>query len=268
MLRNLVTSLLEHEQIQTTLPKAKEAARLAEKLITLGKRRNERAYRLAQGFVLKPNVLPKLFITLRRRYANRPGGYTRIIKYGNRPGDNAPKAILELVDNPRDLKLEMTAKAVGWDLLTRNIGEENDMKQVEVGSIAKMVQSVADNETKGIHLREFTQRNLKKVFKCKSKESVVAGITSRAGLHMARLLAQPKVFGGLRHQEEVEKSGKNITTYRGYTVHAGQRLTGMYATGLQLAKGALGKKPMAAGSRFWEQRTKLGIRPDSATARL
>ncbi|KAF8898654.1 ribosomal protein L17 [Infundibulicybe gibba] len=121
MLRNLVTSLLEHEQIRTTLPKARDTARLAEKIITMGKKGDRAAQARASAFILKPSILPKLFGTFAERYAQRPGGYTRIHKFGNRKGDNAPQAILELVDNPRDLRWEITSRAIGWEMLKEKL---------------------------------------------------------------------------------------------------------------------------------------------------
>ncbi|EJD51904.1 ribosomal protein L17, partial [Auricularia subglabra TFB-10046 SS5] len=112
LLRNLVTSLFEHERIKTTIPKAKEAARLAEKIITLGKKGSVAHMQRAGAFLLKPAMVPKLFNVFAPRYAERPGGYTRIHKFGHRRGDNAPHAILELVDNPHDLKYDITARSV------------------------------------------------------------------------------------------------------------------------------------------------------------
>ena len=79
----------------------------------MGKKGDLPAYHRANAFLLEPRLTPKVFKELAERYKDRVGGYTRIHKYGNRPGDNAPHAILELVDNPHDLKFEMTARAVG-----------------------------------------------------------------------------------------------------------------------------------------------------------
>jgi len=100
MLKNMVTSLLEHEQIRTTIPKAKEARQMAEKVITLGKHGGLHNVRQAQKIVKSKVVLEKIFSTLKDRYANRPGGYTRILRAGFRRGDAAEVAILELVDRP------------------------------------------------------------------------------------------------------------------------------------------------------------------------
>jgi large subunit ribosomal protein L17 len=97
--RNLVTALFKHERIQTTVPKAKEARSVAEKLITFAKRGDLHARRMAARKVNEPAVLQKLFEEIGPRYAERPGGYTRIMRLGPRKGDNAELAILELVDN-------------------------------------------------------------------------------------------------------------------------------------------------------------------------
>lgn len=100
MLKNMVTSLIEHERITTTIPKAKEARKLAEKVITLGKKGGVHNVRLAQRIVKDRVLLQKLFGELKDRYAARPGGYTRLMRAGYRRGDAAEIAILELVDRP------------------------------------------------------------------------------------------------------------------------------------------------------------------------
>ena len=100
MLDNMVTSLLDHEAIRTTVPKAKEARRLAERIITLGKRGGLANVRLAERRIRSRAVLQKVFGELKDRYASRPGGYTRIVRLGHRTGDAAEMALLELVDRP------------------------------------------------------------------------------------------------------------------------------------------------------------------------
>jgi len=97
MLRNLVTSLLEHERIVTTVPKAKEARKIADKMITLGKRGDLHARRQAMAYIRTKSIVAKLFDELSEQYADRQGGYTRIIRTGTRHGDAAPMAIVELV---------------------------------------------------------------------------------------------------------------------------------------------------------------------------
>jgi large subunit ribosomal protein L17 len=98
MLRNMVTSLLEHEQIETTDARAKEVRRMAERMITLGKRGDLHARRLAMRVVRTREVATKLFDELAPRYQARPGGYTRVLKTRRRVGDAAPLSLIELVD--------------------------------------------------------------------------------------------------------------------------------------------------------------------------
>lgn len=97
MLRNLVTSLLENGRIETTLAKAKEVRSLAEKMITLGKENTLHSRRQALAFITKEDVVTKVFAEIAPKYAERNGGYTRILKVGPRRGDAAEMAIIELV---------------------------------------------------------------------------------------------------------------------------------------------------------------------------
>lgn len=98
LLRNMVTSLLEHEQIRTTDAKAKELRGVADRMITLGKRGTLHARRQALQTIRSKDVTSKVFSELAQRYRERPGGYTRVIKLGQRVGDAAPMSIIELVD--------------------------------------------------------------------------------------------------------------------------------------------------------------------------
>lgn len=100
MFRNMATSLIEHEQIKTTLPKAKELRRVAEPLITLGKRPTVANRRLAYARLRDRSAVTKLFDDLGVRFKDRPGGYLRILKCGLRTGDKAPMAFVQLVDSP------------------------------------------------------------------------------------------------------------------------------------------------------------------------
>ncbi len=101
MFKNMAASLIKHELIRTTLPKAKELRRVAEPLITLAKTDGVANRRLAFARLRDKEAVGKLFIELGPRYRERPGGYLRILKAGFRPGDNAPMAYVELVDRPR-----------------------------------------------------------------------------------------------------------------------------------------------------------------------
>ena len=118
MFRNMAHALLKHEQITTTLPKAKELRPVAEKLITLGKRGGLHARRLAYAQLRDAVVVAKLFTTLAERYKGRNGGYTRVLKAGVRYGDAASMAVIELVD--RDL----TAKGKDSGPVAAKVDEE------------------------------------------------------------------------------------------------------------------------------------------------
>ena len=102
MLRNMTVSLLRHETIKTTLPKAKELRRVVEPMITLAKEPTLANRRLAFNRLRDRDIVTKLFAELGPRYNARPGGYTRILKMGFRVGDNAPMALVELVDRPSE----------------------------------------------------------------------------------------------------------------------------------------------------------------------
>jgi len=104
MFANMAAALLKHEQVKTTLPKAKELKPVVDKLITLGKRGGLHARRQAISKLGDETVVAKLFGPLAERYAQRPGGYTRVLKAGFRYGDSAPMAVIELVDRDPEAK--------------------------------------------------------------------------------------------------------------------------------------------------------------------
>ncbi|KFY29131.1 hypothetical protein V493_02520 [Pseudogymnoascus sp. VKM F-4281 (FW-2241)] len=156
LLRNLVTSLFTHESIQTTWPKAKEAQRLAEKLITLGKKNTEASKRRALSIFFTPHsLLPKLFGPLRERYAERPGGYTRVLRIEPLKADQAPSAILELVDGPKDMRFAMTARTLARvqeagqevnDMTAKNIMKVTRYRPDADGDLQRMVADLRDLE--------------------------------------------------------------------------------------------------------------------------
>ena len=106
MFSNMAASLIKHELIRTTLPKAKELRRVAEPLITIGKVDGVANRRLAMSRLRDKEAVGKLFVELGPRYQERPGGYLRILKCGFRAGDNAPMAYVELVDRPQAVEAE------------------------------------------------------------------------------------------------------------------------------------------------------------------
>ena len=111
MMRNMVTSFLEHEKITTTDTRAKELRKVVDKMITLGKRGDLHARRQALQVIRDRKVVGKLFEMIAPRYTDRPGGYTRIIRLANRQGDNAPMAIIELVEEEFTPKTKKAAPA-------------------------------------------------------------------------------------------------------------------------------------------------------------
>jgi large subunit ribosomal protein L17 len=117
MMRNLVTSLIQHERITTTDTKAKELRKLADKMVTLGKKNSLHARRQALRIVRDRAAVGRLFDLLAPRYHNRPGGYTRIIKLCNRQGDNAPISRIEFVEelDPGKIKVRKTPEAEGQE---------------------------------------------------------------------------------------------------------------------------------------------------------
>jgi large subunit ribosomal protein L17 len=116
MLRNMATSLLTHERIETTLPKAKELRGIVERMITLGKRGDLHARRMAASYLFDDDTVKKVFSDLATRFKTRPGGYTRILRKGYRFGDGADMALLELVDySGTPSKAEKAPKAAKAD---------------------------------------------------------------------------------------------------------------------------------------------------------
>ena len=111
MLRNMCNSLLRHELIKTTLPKAKELRRVVEPIITLGRKPSLANRRLAFDRLRDREMVVKLFDELGPRYAKRNGGYLRILKFGFRVGDNAPMALVELMDRPEEAQAEGASSA-------------------------------------------------------------------------------------------------------------------------------------------------------------
>ncbi len=124
MFANMAASLIEHEQIVTTLPKAKELKPVVEKLVTLAKRGDLASRRLAAARLRNEEMAKKLFETIGPRYKERSGGYTRVLKAGFRYGDNAPMAVIELVDRDID------AKGAG-DRARREAAEEAEAVETE-----------------------------------------------------------------------------------------------------------------------------------------
>ena len=150
LLRNLVTSLIEHETIQTTWHKAKEAQRLAEKVITLGKKNTNASRQRAEAILFSPlNHMNKLFGELRLRYESRPGGYTRVLHIEpiNNNHDQAASAILELVDGPKDMRFAMTARSLVRERAAASQDDEKGIRDITARNIRKVTKYRTGGET-------------------------------------------------------------------------------------------------------------------------
>lgn len=149
MFRNMVTSFLEHERITTTDAKAKELRSIAEKMITLGKRGDLHAVRQAASYIRDKKVVTKLFSTIAPRYKERDGGYTRIIKLGIRPGDNAPLSVIELVEEQvtkkeKKAKPAKTVAAAPAKPAVETVEAEETAPQTTVSDAAEECEGKAD----------------------------------------------------------------------------------------------------------------------------
>ena len=136
LLRNLVTALFQYERIQTTVEKAKEARRLAERLITFGKRGDVAARRHVDTFITKPDVTRKLFTTIAPWYAERQGGYTRIIRIGRRLGDAGETAYLELVKSDEQKEAARQARLAAAEAKEGALKTEKPEKKPKAGAAA------------------------------------------------------------------------------------------------------------------------------------
>jgi large subunit ribosomal protein L17 len=112
LLRNILDKLFEFEQVHTTFAKAKAVQRVADKIITLGKRGDAESRSKAQGWLFRPQLLPKIFNEFALRYKDRQGGYTRVLRTEPKKEDQAPSAILEMVDSPNDMKFMLLARTL------------------------------------------------------------------------------------------------------------------------------------------------------------
>ncbi|CEP17772.1 hypothetical protein [Parasitella parasitica] len=170
LLKNLVSSLVEHGRIETTVAKAKTIQPLADSMITLGKKGDVEAKKQALAYLNSRDItMPKLFEELAPRFANRQGGYTRIQRIGKRYGDNAPMAIIEYVDGPTD-----TLRETVISTLARKFSETQKI------SVKDILQT---NKAEELGLPKSLVRNLKKVQFANSVESIDQAIEKRiAGL--------------------------------------------------------------------------------------
>jgi large subunit ribosomal protein L17 len=177
LLRNLVTALFQYERIETTVAKAKEARRLAERMITFGKQGDLAARRHVARFIMKPEVASKLFSTIAPWYAERNGGYTRIIRIGHRLGDAGETAYLELVKSVEQKEQERAARIAAAE--AKALAQSGE-------KASKKKQADADTETDDAAAEDKPKRGRK-------KESVGAGAPGGGG---KRQRTGPRKVGG------------------------------------------------------------------------
>ena len=167
MLRNLVTSLIQHESITTTWHKAKEAQSIAEKVISHGKRGTSTGLVAVRKILFEPTItVNKVFSELAARYRQRPGGYTRVLRIPDRKGDKAESAVLELVDGPKDVRFALTAKTIA-----RNRVLDIPMNDITMKNLSKVTKFRKNGETALEDLIKKESRVLNKTLPKSSKVS-------------------------------------------------------------------------------------------------
>jgi large subunit ribosomal protein L17 len=148
LLRNLVTALFQYERIETTVAKAKETRRLAERMITFGKQGDLAARRHVARFVMKPEVVSKLFATIAPWYSERNGGYTRIVRIGHRLGDAGETAYLELIKSAEQKEQERTARIAAAEAKALAQSGENAAKKKKEGADVEAEEAAAEDRPK------------------------------------------------------------------------------------------------------------------------
>jgi large subunit ribosomal protein L17 len=172
MFRNMAASLLRHETIRTTIPKAKELRRIVEPLITLGKKKSEANKRLAMARLRDEDVVTKLFDVLGKRFADRPGGYTRILRMDPRPGDAAPMALMQLLDQPEpgataDTSADGAESGKAEDKKARKVAAKKKVRTQEEKAARKVAKAEQKASAKA-------KKAAKKVVTPKSQRKVAA----------------------------------------------------------------------------------------------
>lgn len=214
----------------TTVAKAKEASRMADKMITLGKRGTPTALSSAQSYLFNPAItLPRLN-EMAKRYADRAGGYTRVHLMGHRKGDNAPRAVLELVDNPTDVKLDMTARTMAREAYIllhkahKNIGWE------ALQSLIQAQASIPIEQDTRFH--DLTRRNIAKLIRFRGDEARKE-LSTKAAQYLERMWAENTLEGPRRPDTERwdamelarPSRGRTLTRpMKGNRVYAGELL--------------------------------------------
>jgi large subunit ribosomal protein L17 len=165
MLRNMAASLLRHETIRTTVPKAKELRRIVEPLITLGKDDSDSNRRRAFSQLRDAEVVVKLFENLGPRFKTRPGGYTRILRMDPRPGDNAPMALMQLLDQPEPVaqKEAPAAKEAAEEAPAKKAAPKKKAAAKKASPKKKTVKTAEEKAAKKAHAEKKAEAKAKKV---------------------------------------------------------------------------------------------------------
>lgn len=162
-----MTSLIQHESITTTWHKAKEAQSIAERIISHGKRGTSTSMVAVRKILFEPTVtVNKVFSELATRYKERPGGYTRVLRIPDRKGDKAAAAVLELVDGPKDVRFEITAKTIA-----RNRVLDTPMTELTMKNLAKVTRYRKDGQSSLEALVTKESRLLSKAIRTKEKDA-------------------------------------------------------------------------------------------------
>lgn len=183
----------------TTVAKAKEAARHAEKMITLGKRGTPTALSSAQSYLFSTGESMPRLSELAKRYADRPGGYTRVFLMGHRKGDHAPRAILELVDNPTDVKLDITARSMAReaDILLRRA--QKNLSIAELSTLLEAQSSIPLEHDD--RFAPLTRRNISKLVRYRGEEAR-SQLVQKATAYLEQIRAADQVEGRRRPDQE------------------------------------------------------------------
>ncbi|RGB41867.1 ribosomal protein L17 [Rhizophagus diaphanus] len=212
MLRNMVSSLIVHNRIRTTLPKAKAASRLAEKMVTWGKRGDEHAKTQAMRFLREHRLtIPKLFNEMADRYRTREGGYTRIHKLGYRDGDNAPMAVLEYVDTPEDLKYSMLIKRLARIELEPSLRVSPTI--IEDGQAPKMEKRDFKKSLSHIKGQKKFDKNVEKMMK--SQEMSKDDLDKKVSTEVDRLKRLNERKKELQIESKIRRKGGHLS-YESY----------------------------------------------------
>lgn len=212
----------------TTVAKAKEASRLAEKMITLGKRGTPTALSSAQSFLFNTGSSMPRLAEMAARYAERPGGYTRVHLMGHRKGDHAPRAVLELVDNPTDVKLDMTARTVAREAYTLLHRAQTHLGWEALQALLQKQASLPIESDTRFH--PLTRKNMAKLVRYRG-EAARTELVQKAQQYLERMWAQDQLEGKRRPDTErwdaMELSrpsrGRILTRpMTGARVHAGE----------------------------------------------